>query len=158
MRNWSRDDVTFEQKATAGVLAFGALVVAGWLAADSLSSSSSSSRRSTTTGGATVVTVTSVRTVRRPGPVVTRDVSVTNRLLVRSQPKPKAVTTTVVRTSTAFATSTVYRNLPAAAVTHVVTAAAAPPRTVTRLVTTVQWRVITIAQKASTVTVTVPAP
>jgi hypothetical protein len=154
MRNWSRDGVTFEQKATAGVLAFGALVVAGWLTADSLSSSSPSSH--TTTGRATVVTVTSVRTVRRPGPVVTEQVPVTKRVLVRS--KPKAVTTTVVRTSTAFATSTVYRSLPGAAVTHVVTAPPAPPATVTRLVTTVQWRVITLSQKASTVTVTVPAP
>jgi hypothetical protein len=154
MRNWSRDGVTFEQKATAGVLAFGALVVAGWLTADSLSSSSSSSSHGgTTTGRATVVTVTSVRTVRRPGPVVTEDVPVTNRVLVRA--KQRVVTTTIDRTSTAFATSTVYRYLPATTVNHVVTA---PPRTVTRLVTTVQWRVITLAQKASTVTVTVPAP
>jgi hypothetical protein len=152
MRNWSRDGVTFEQKATAGVLAFGALVVAGWLAADSLSSSSAHS--GTTAGQATVVTVTTVRTVRQPGAVVTEDVPVTNRVLVRS--KPKVVTTTVVRTSTSFGTSTVYRNLPApAAVTHVVTA---PPRTLTVQVTTTQWRVITLAQKASTVTITVPAP
>jgi hypothetical protein len=154
MRSWSRDGVTFEQKATAGVLAFGALVVAGWLTADSLSSSSAHSGTTAGRATATVVTVTSVRTVRQPGPVVTEDVPVTNRVLVRS--KPKVVTTTVVRTSTAFGTSTVYRNLPApAAVTQVVTA---PPRTVTRLVTTTQWRVITIAQKASTVTITVPAP
>jgi len=152
MWNWSRDGVTFEQKATAGVLAFGALVVAGWLAADSLSSSSVHS--GTTSGQATVVTVTTVRTVRLPGAAVTKDVPVTNRVFVRS--KPKIVTRTVVRTSTAFGTSTVYRNLPApAAVTQVVTA---PPRTVTVQVVTTQWRVITLAQKASTVTITVPAP
>jgi hypothetical protein len=151
MRNWSRDGVTFEQKATAGVLAFGALVVAGWLTADSLSSSDG--HTGTTAGRPTVVTVTSVHTVRRPV-VVTADVPVTNRVFVRS--KPKIVTTTLVRTRTAFATSTVYRNLPAAAaVTHVVTA---PAKTVTKQVTTVQWRVITLAQKASTVTITAPAP
>jgi len=158
MRKWSRDSVTFEQKATAGVLACGALLVAGWLAADSLSSSSASGGRTTTATAraaalGTVVTVTSVRTVRGPRRVVTQDVPVTNRVLVRA--KQKVVTTTVLRTSTAFGTNTVYRNLPATTVTQVVTA---PPQTVTRLVTTVQWRVITIAQKASTVTITVPAP
>jgi len=147
MQIWSGRSLTFEQKAAAGVLATGALLVAGWLTADSLSSSGGNA--TSTSGRATVLTVTAVRTVR--GAVVTHDIPVTRRVVVHG--KQRLVTTTVVHTRTVRVTSTVYHEVPGAM--HVVTAR---PVTVTKLVTTVQWRVLTVAEKSPTVTITVPSP
>jgi hypothetical protein len=74
--------------------------------------------------------------------------------VVRSKERVPGVT--VVRTETAYGTSTV--TVPTY-VTHVVTA---PARTVTQVVTTVattvEWRVITVVEKSKPVTVTVTAP
>jgi hypothetical protein len=149
MQIWSGRSATFEQKAAAGVLAVGALLVAGWLTADSISSSSGNA--TSTSGRATVLTVTAVRTVRERGAVVTHDIPVTRRVVVHG--KQRLVTTTVVHTRTVRATSTVYDQVPGAM--HVVTAR---PVTVTKLVTTVEWRVLTVAEKSPTVTITVPSP
>ena len=154
MRTRSFRNVTFEQKATAGVLAFGALLVAGWLAADSLSSSGGGHATSTA-AQTTILTVTRVRTVREPGRVVTltHDVPVARRVVVRTRARP--VTTTLVSTSTTLATRTIYRSGPSE--TQVVTTTAQPV-TVTHLVTTVQWRVVTVSERPPTVTITVPGP
>jgi hypothetical protein len=149
MQIWSGRSATFEQKATAGVLAFGALLVAGWLTADSISSSGG---KTSTAAGRTVLTVTAVRTIRERGAVVTHDIPVTRRVRVVVHTKQKPVTTTVFHVRTVRTTSTVYHQVPGAM--HVVTA---QPVTVTRRVTTVEWRVVTVAQRSPTVTITVPS-
>ncbi|HEY7399256.1 MAG TPA: hypothetical protein VH538_13195 [Gaiellaceae bacterium] len=155
-RAWWRERVPFEQKAAVVVLFLGGVLVAGWLAADSLSSASASVTKASSS---LVETVDRVVTVREPGKNVTTRVPVVKIVHVAAK-GPAAKTRTVDRTSTVFATSTV--RLPEY-VTHVVTA---PPRTVTDTVTEVrtttvtkaQWRVVTVVEKSPPVTVTVTAP
>lgn len=154
---WWRERVPFEQKAAAVVLFLGVLLVAGWLAADSLSTASASVSTSSTSPA--VETVDKVITVREPGKSVTTRVPVVKIVHVKAKTSA-AKTKTVARTSTVFATSTV--RVPAY-VTHVVTA---PTHTVTDTVTEVltttvtkaQWHVITVVEKSPPVTVTVTAP
>lgn len=155
-RAWWRERVSFEQKAAAVVLFLGALLVAGWLAADSLSTASASP---STTSSDAVATVEKIVTVREPGKNVTTRVPVVKIVHVRAKAAPVR-TKTVARTSTVYATSTV--RLPEY-VTHVVKE---PTQTVTdtftdvltTTVTKTQWRVVTVVEKSPPVTVTVTAP
>jgi len=155
-RRW-RDDVTFEQKAAIAVLFFGAVLVAGWLAADQLSSASAGVQQTTTAvaeklSTKRVETVDKVVTVRQAGKPVTTRVPVVKRVYVTRNETTPGVT--VVQTQTVYDTRTVtvptYLN-------HSITA---PGQTVTQFVTTVEWRVITVVEKSPpvTVTVTTPAP
>jgi hypothetical protein len=149
-RRW-RDDVTFEQKAAIAVLFFGAVLVAGWLAADQLSSASAGVQQTTTVAARLstkrVETVDKVVTVREAGKPVTTRVPVVKRVYVTRNETTPGVT--VIQTQTAYDTRTVtvptYLN-------HSITTAA---QTVTQLVTTVEWRVITVVEKSPPVTVTV---
>jgi hypothetical protein len=150
-RAWWRDRVTFEQKAAIVVLCLAGLLVAGWVGADSLSSASAGVQQTT---APTIETIERVVTLRETGKAVTTRVPEVKRIVVRSKERVPGVT--VVRTETAYGTSTV--TVPTY-VTHVVTA---PARTVTQVVTTVattvEWRVITVVEKSKPVTVTVTAP
>lgn len=157
-RAWWRERVSFEQKAAVIVLGVSALLVAGWLAADSLSTASASGSASSSNA---VETVERIVTVREPGRNVTTRVRVPVVKIVHVPAKKAVAKTKVVdRTNTVFATSTV--RLPSY-VTHVVTAA---PQTVTNTMTEVftttvtktQWRVVTVVEKSPPVTVTVTAP
>jgi hypothetical protein len=149
-RRW-RDDVTFEQKAAIAVLFFGAVLVAGWLAADQLSSASAGVQQTTAVAARLstkrVETVDKVVTVRETGGPVTTRVPVVKRVYVTRNETTPGVT--VVQTQTAYDTRTVtvptYLN-------HSITT---PGQTVTQLVTTVEWRVITVVEKSPPVTVTV---
>ncbi len=156
-QQWWRERVTFEQKAGIIALFFGAVLVAGWLAADQLSGASAGVSSST---GAVVETVDKVVTVHDRGKVVTTRVPVVK--VVERTRTDTLPGTTVVRTQTVFGTSTVV--IPRY-VKHVVTVTATEPartiietQTVTHLTTTVQWRVITVVEKSKPVTVTVQAP
>ena len=155
-RRW-RDDVTFEQKAAIAVLFFGAVLVAGWLAADQLSSASAGVQQPTTAVAGKlstkrVETVDKVVTVRQAGKPVTTRVPVVKRVYVTRNETTPGVT--VVQTQTVYDTRTVtvptYLN-------HSITT---PGQTVTQFVTTVEWRVITVVEKSPpvTVTITTPAP
>jgi hypothetical protein len=148
---WWRDRVSFEQKAALVALGVALLLVGGWFAADSLSSASASVQRTT---APVIETVKRVVTVREAGQTVTTRVPEVKRVFVTRKKRTPA--TTVVRTETAYGAGTV--TVPSY-ITHVVTA---PALTVTQLVTTVattvQWRVITVVEKSSPVTVTVTAP
>jgi hypothetical protein len=155
-RVWWRDRVPLEDKIVAGLFGLVAISVAGWIAANSLSTASAGAASTLPL----VETVERVVTVHAPGKSVTTRVPVVRHVVVaRTKTDPA---TTVVRTETAYGTSTV--TVPTV-VTHLVTAPAhtvtqAVTQSVTTTVTKVQWRVITVVQKSKpvTVTVTTPAP
>jgi len=160
-RRW-RDDVTFEQKAAIAVLFFGAVLVAGWLAADQLSSASAGVQQTTAVAGKLstkrVETIDKVVTVRQAGKPVTTRVPVVKRVYVTRDATTPAQT--VVQTQTAYDTQTVYDTRTVTVPTYLNHSITAPGQTVTQFVTTVEWRVITVVEKSPpvTVTVTTPAP
>lgn len=151
---WWRERVSLVDKVTIAVCALAAVLVAGWIAADSLSSASAEPSSAASQSGPLVETVTKVVTVRNRGRVVTDKVPVVKRVYVHDQKAASGKTHTVVQTRTAFQTSTVVQRA-TAYVTHTVTA---PPQTITQVVTEtvpkVQWKVVTVVQ---TVTITVPS-
>jgi len=150
-RRW-RDRVTFEQKAAIAVLFFGCVLVLGWLAADQLSSASAGVQR-TTTSTESVETVDKLVTVKEAGKPVTTRVPVVKRVYVTR--KERTPTVTVVQTQTAYDTRTSYGTQTVTVPTYLNHAITTSGLTVTQMVTTVQWRVITVVEKSSPVTVTV---
>src|SRR5215467_2198020 len=91
---WWRERVPFEHKAALVVLFLAALLVGGWLAADSLSTASASVSKSSSV---VVETVERIVTVREPGRSVTTRIPVVKFVRVRAK-GPAARTKTVDRT------------------------------------------------------------
>lgn len=157
-RWWWQNRVPFGAKAVLAVIVLAALVGGGWFASGGLPSAGASDKRSVTL----VSTLERVVTLRGKERVLVRRVPVVRTVYV---PNRAAAPKTVGRATTVLVTRTFYRTVstagkkqPARTVSRVVTVTKTRPVTVTSTKTVPQWRVVSVVQKPSTVTVTVTTP